>query len=361
MNASESACVLVAFGCIVLPFLAGSAGKAGGEEQSNLRLYGATTTIPPGLLRLPMRISVGPPEMNQLKRALPGYAAGPFAEGPRMKLQHHILLGPNHLSGNGRIGRYVLLPGTRSRSAAIAAYLEDVQVVDNPRGHTAHLGVLRRDGAEVEVLVTSSGMGTASTEIILHELIEAGARRVVRVGSSGSMDTHIKAGDAVILTGAVRDELATRHIAPVEFPAVAHPTAVSVMVAGARSTEHADHTFLGIGHTKASLYAREFGHGPLGDQNRAYGEVLSKCGAVASDMEAAMLFIQASVRSAGQSCAVAQGNASVPVQAACVLGVYGDDDSEMDLDPVLCRLADKRAIEVTLSGIIHWARADGVI
>jgi len=278
-----------------------------------------------------------------------------------MELQHHILLGPAQLAGNGRIGRYVLLPGTRSRAAAIAEHFEDVRVVDNPRGHTAHMGVLRRDGVEIDVLAISSGMGTASTEIILHELLAVGARRVVRVGSCGSMDPNIKAGDAVVVTGAVRDELATRHIAPLEFPAVSHPTAVQAMVTGAGAAGHADHTFLGIGHTKASLYAREFGHGPMAAENHAYGQLLARCGAVASDMEAAMLFIQASAHSAGKARPLAAGNASVPVQAACVLGVYGDDDSDMDLDPVLCQLADKRAIEVTLDGIVAWAREDGVV
>jgi len=277
-----------------------------------------------------------------------------------MENQHHILLNSAHLSGNGRLGRYVLLPGTRSRAALIAEHFDAVEVVDNPRGHTAHLGVLRLEGASVDVLSISSGMGTASTEIILHELLDVGARRIVRVGSCGSMDPNIRAGDAVVVTGAVRDELATRHIAPVEFPAVSHPTAVEAMVAGARTAGHAEHTFLGIGHTKASLYAREFAHGPMSAQNKAYGELLAACGTVASDMEAAMLFIQASVRSAGHARAVATGNAAVPVQAACVLGVYGDDESDMDLDPVLCRLADKRAIESTLHGIIAWARRDGL-
>ena len=278
-----------------------------------------------------------------------------------MDVQHHILLGPAHLAGNGLLGRYVLLPGTRSRSAAIAEHFDDVTVVDNPRGHTAFSGVLRRDGVSIDVLAISSGMGTASTEIILHELIEVGARRVVRVGSSGSMDPNIKAGDAVVVTGAVRDEQATRHIAPLEFPAVSHPSAVAAMVEGAKVSGHADHTFLGVGHTKASLYAREFGHGPMGAQNQAYGMLLARCGAVASDMEAAMLFIQASARSAGATRALAEGNAAVPVQAACVLGVYGDDDSDMDLDPVLCAQADARAIDIALSGIVAWARADGVI
>lgn len=274
-----------------------------------------------------------------------------------MKLQHHILLGPAHLAGNGPIGRYVLLPGSRSRAAAIAEHFQDVTVIDNPRGHTAYLGTLP---SGVDVLALSSGMGTASTEIIMHELLEAGARRIARVGSSGSMDAHIRAGDVVILTGAVRDEMATRHIAPVEVPAVSHPLAVNAMVSGAFSAGLAEHTFLGIGHTKASLYARELGSGPMAAQNAAYVEMLARCGAIASGMEAAMLFIQAAARSAGQATTLAAGCAAVPVQAACVLGVYGDGHS-MDLDPAVCRLADTRAIQVTLCGIAEWASRDGVI
>ncbi len=276
-------------------------------------------------------------------------------------LQHHILLGRQHLAGNGGLGRYVFLPGDRSRAASIASDFDDVVVVDNPRGLTAHLGTLTMDGASVDVLSISSGMGTASTEIVLHELIEAGARRVVRVGSCGAMDPNLRPGQVVILSGAVRDELASRHIAPVEFPAVSHPTAVRSMHLGAQTAGLAQEAFVGIGHTKASLYAREFGHGPRGEENKAYGHLLSRAGAIASDMEAAMLFVRASAASAGRASPVGAGNAAVPVQAACVLGVYGGDDSDMRLDPDMCRLADQRAIAVAEHGVIAWARADGVI
>lgn len=276
-------------------------------------------------------------------------------------LQHHILLGPEHLAGNGGLGRYVFLPGDRSRAAAIASDFEDHEIVDNPRGLTAHLGRIAIDGATVDALSISSGMGTASTEIVLHELIAAGARRIVRVGSCGALDPNLRPGQVAILSGAVRDELASRHIAPVEFPAVSHPVAVQSMVLGARAAGLGAEAFLGIGHTKASLYAREFGHGPRGAENRAYGHLLSRCGAIASDMEAAMLFIRASAASAGSASTVGAGNAAVPVQAACVLGVYGGDDSDMQLDPALCRLADQRAIAVTRLGIMAWARADAVI
>ena len=108
----------------------------------------------------------------------------------------------------------MFLPGDRSRAARIAEGFSDVVVVDNPRGLTAHLGRIEQDGHCVDALAISSGMGTASTEIVLRELLCIGARRVVRVGSCGAMDPNIRPGQVAIVTGAVRDELATRHIAP---------------------------------------------------------------------------------------------------------------------------------------------------
>lgn len=273
-------------------------------------------------------------------------------------VQHHILLGPEHLAGNGGLGRTVFLPGSASRAAQIAEHFEDVQVVDNPRGLTAHLGVLRLGEDPLDVLAISSGMGPASTEIVMHELIAAGARRVVRVGSAGSMDPAIPPGAVVILSGAVRDEQTTRHVAPLEFPALCHPGAVEAMVMGARSADLEDDCYVGVGHTKASLYAREFGGGPLGAENLAYTKTLARSGAIASDMEASVLFILASAASAGTVATLREGNAAVPVQAACVLGIYGGDDSHMALDPALCRLADERAISVALHGALGWAWLD---
>lgn len=233
--------------------------------------------------------------------------------------------------------------------------------MDNPRGHTAHLGVLRQGGRSLEVLSISSGMGPGSAEVILHELISAGARRIVRVGSAGAMDPAISAGQVCILTGAVRDEQTTRHVAPLEVPAVAHPAAVQAMIAGARAADLDDHCFLGLGHTKASLYAREFGQGPLGEANLAYGRTLARCGVIASDMEASVLFVLAAAASAGKAVPLSAGNAAVPVQTACVLGIYGGDDSHMQLDPVACRLADQRAIAVATAGALAWGEADGCV
>lgn len=276
-------------------------------------------------------------------------------------MQHHIQLDRTHLAGNGGLGRTVFLPGSAARAAQIAGHFEQAEVVDNPRGLRAHLGVLRRGGRALDVLAISSGMGPGSAEIVAHELIAAGARRILRVGSAGAMQPGIPAGAVCVLSGAVRDEQATRHIAPLSFPAVCHPRAVQAMAEGAAAAGLAEHCFLGVGHTKATLYAREFGAGPLGASNLEHLEALARCGAIASDMEASVLMILASAASAGQAAPLSAGNRAVPVQAACVLGIYGGVDSHMKLDAELCRLADERAIAVALSGALALAEADGVI
>jgi len=275
-------------------------------------------------------------------------------------LQHHLALGPEHLAGNGDLGRYVFLPGSDARATRIASHFDDVQVIGNPRGLRTHLGRLRLDGAQVDVAVSCSGMGPGSAEVVVQELLNAGARRIVRVGSCGSMNPAMQPGQVAILTGAVRDELTTRHVVPVEVPATAHPLAVAAMMDGARAAELAEHCFVGLGHTKDSLYAREFGVGPLGEQNQRYGRVLEAAGAIASDMEASVLFVLASVASATGLQPLSAGNRAVPAQAACVLGVYGTTDSHMQLDPQACELADARAIQTALHGVIAWARRDGV-
>jgi len=279
-----------------------------------------------------------------------------------MNVQHHIKLGPEHLEGNGGLGRYVLLPGDRTRAAKIAERFRDVTVVDNPRGHTAHLGVLEHGGARIDVLSISSGMGCPSVEIVLHELLQCGAKRLVRVGSCGALVPGIAAGQVVIATGAVRDEGTTDHYAPKEFPAIAHHAAVEALAEGARRLDLASDAFLGIVHSKDSLYAREFGHGPAGERNREYKKWIGRAGTIASEMEAAALFVVASAATASRPARALGGpKPADDIEAGCVLAVFGDDTSDMDLDPKLTGLAEERAIGVAVAGIGVWAELDGVV
>lgn len=277
--------------------------------------------------------------------------------------QHHIGLSAEDLSGNGGLGRYVFLPGDLSRAGRIAAGFRDLEVVENPRGFTAHLGWLegREAGSRVDVLAIPTGIGSASVEVVVHELIAAGARRFVRVGSCGTSQPEIRPGQVVIATAAVRDERTTADYAPPEFPAAAHPEAVAAMVEGARYAGLGGETFCGVCHSKASLYAREFGHGPSGQRNLDYVERLRHCGVVASEMECSALFVLSAVAGgppvpvAGSS--LAGGNAA-GCRATAVLAVYATDDSNMELDPVVAKQAESRAIRVAVEGVRVWAERD---
>ena len=262
---------------------------------------------------------------------------------------YHIGLGPEHLAGNGGLGRYVFLPGDPSRAERIGARFRVTERIENPRGHHALLGVLGAGDAAVDVLSISSGMGPPSVEIVLHELLEMGARRVVRVGSAGRLTDRIPHGSVVVATGAVRDESTSDRWTPRGFPAVAHPDAVAAMCRGARDAGLADHTFAGIVHAKDSLFGREMSAGPMRAENDRYMEVLSDSGVLVTEMEASILFVMATTASAGAASPLSAGPSAVPVQTAAILAVYGETGSAET------ETADERAITVACAGVLAWA------
>ena len=92
------------------------------------------------------------------------------------KRQYHIHLSP------GDIGEYVLLPGDPARSNRVAAYLDDAHLVAENREHRTFTGYYKG----VRISVTSTGMGCPSTAIACEELINIGAKCLVRIGSTAA-------------------------------------------------------------------------------------------------------------------------------------------------------------------------------
>ncbi|MEG1878736.1 MAG: nucleoside phosphorylase [Pseudoflavonifractor sp.] len=126
------------------------------------------------------------------------------------KKQYHIHLQP------GDIGEYVLLPGDPARSNRVAAYLEDAKLVAENREHRTFTGYYKG----VKVSVTSTGMGCPSTAIAAEELINIGAKYLVRIGSTGALQEEIQIGDLVISTGSMKNEGTSKFYIPDRFPAV---------------------------------------------------------------------------------------------------------------------------------------------
>lgn len=242
-----------------------------------------------------------------------------------------------------------MLPGSRSRAAAIANSFAEVQTKTHGRGHDLHTGVIERDGTRLDVGVISTGMGCPSVDLIVTELIALGAQVMVRVGTCGSMQPHIHTGDIVAATAAVRDEGTTRHYLPQEVPALPSFELVRAMleVRNRKAAEQGAKVHFGPVHTKDSLYAREMGFGPLKEQHLEFQRLLTKAGVAASEMECAQLFVLGTLGPLAE--------ATVRVHTGAVLAVIGDHDVPFKESP-LAKTAVDDAIEFALDTLLAFHR-----
>lgn len=199
-------------------------------------------------------------------------------------LQYHIRC------KTGDVGRYVLMPGDPGRVPLIAAYLDDAKEVSFNREYRIFTGSL--DG--VPVSVCSTGIGCPSTAIAIEELVRCEADTFVRVGTSGRMQPNMSIGDLIVATAAIRDEGTSQHYLPLAFPAVADPMVVQALMAGCRQEGAPFHT--GVVHSKDSFYGEvEAERMPMAEQLQARWKAWVAGGALCSEMEAATLFVVASV------------------------------------------------------------------
>lgn len=185
---------------------------------------------------------------------------------------------------------------------------------------------------QVEVTVTSTGIGGASAVIALEELVGCGARAFIRIGSAGASQGGIGLGDLIIPTGAVRQEGASRMYVEECYPAVADHELVALLKKECRTRGYAHH--LGITRSHDSFY--------IDDEQ----EVLKKWsarGILASDMETATLLTLASLRG---------------VRAASILNnvvLFGEDVKEgiggyVD-EAAAAAEGERREIEVALEAL----------
>ena len=100
----------------------------------------------------------------------------------------------------GEIADKILLPGDPLRAKFIAEnFLEDAVCFNEVRNMFGYTGTYK--GERVSVMGT--GMGMPSIGIYSYELIKFyGVKRLIRVGSAGSVQEHIKVKDVLIAQGA---------------------------------------------------------------------------------------------------------------------------------------------------------------
>lgn len=228
----------------------------------------------------------------------------------------------------GDVGRYVLLPGDPGRCEKIAKFFDNPAFIAQNREYVTWTGTLLGE----KVSVVSTGIGCPSTAIAVEELIEVGADTFIRVGSSGSMQPYVHAGDVAIVTGAIRDEGTSLHYLPMEFPAVANVDVVCALREGAKRLGLNHH--LGVSQSKDSFYGEvDRTRMPMPGHLTERWEAWVAGGAVCSEMEASALFILSSIyrkRAGGAMLVINE----------CELGDVSSDEAdkhihEFDADSVI--------------------------
>ena len=108
---------------------------------------------------------------------------------------------PIHLRAEpGDYAPAVLLPGDPLRARRIAEeFMADSVQVNGERGLLGYTGTF--NGRPVSVQAT--GMGCPTAAIVIEELIQLGARRLVRVGTAGGLQPDLELGDLVVAISAV--------------------------------------------------------------------------------------------------------------------------------------------------------------
>jgi DeoD family purine-nucleoside phosphorylase len=188
---------------------------------------------------------------------------------------------PIHLHPTAPLAPRVLLPGDPGRALLLAqALLHEPRMFNHHRGLWGYTGA----AADGELLtVQATGMGGPSTAIVVSELVDLGAERLVRVGTCGALVPELHIGDLVVATEALATDGTSRALGAGERVA---PDAG--LLAALRAA------------------APDAAAGPVVTGDLFYDAPPPPDGALAVEMEAATIFQLAARRG---------------VAAACVLGV----------------------------------------
>ena len=185
------------------------------------------------------------------------------------QLQPHIRLDQNH----GAV--CALLPGDPARLDRIKTFLSDVNELAYNREYRSLVGSYQG----IRVLAVSTGIGGASAGIAVEELKNLGVENLIRIGSCGALQPQVKIGDLVLVSGAVRDDGASKaYIEPI-FPAVPNSDLLFACVFAAKGRNVRYHT--GIASSHDSFYT---------DREVEIDAYWSKRGVLGADMETAALY-----------------------------------------------------------------------
>src|ERR671924_1732595 len=129
------------------------------------------------------------------------------------------------------LGPYALIPGPKERAQMLLGVLKEPTKNFTFLDYEMHTGSI--DGRRVTV--GNGGRFAPDTAMTTEILCAAGVEWLIRIGSCGSLQDHVKIGDLVIVTGAIRGEGTTSYYVPRNFSTVAHSEIVNALKRAAES------------------------------------------------------------------------------------------------------------------------------
>jgi uridine phosphorylase len=88
-----------------------------------------------------------------------------------------------------------------------------------------------------KILVCSTGIGGPSLSIAVEELAALEIKNFIRIGTTGAIQPNIEIPSLIITTGAVRLDGASKHYAPIEYPAVGDIDVTNALIEGAKKAK----------------------------------------------------------------------------------------------------------------------------
>ncbi len=233
-------------------------------------------------------------------------------------------MSPLHVrTQSDKVAPFVLLPGDPGRAQYIAdAFLEDVSVYNTYRSLLGFTG--RYKGLPVSVQTT--GMGCPSASIVSEELIQLGAKVLLRVGTSGAVDPSLKPADLLVVQGAVPLDGTTRqYLEGRPYAAIPSWPVLQAMVKAAAASGEPHH--VGLIATEDAFYAT----------SPEIAREWSRYGVMAFEMEAASIFLIAKMRG---------------VHAGALLTVSNQIGDSQFVEESLLKRGVHRMIETALEGLL---------
>jgi uridine phosphorylase len=181
----------------------------------------------------------------------------------------------------GDINERCIIVGDPSRVLKITKHLSDVKKIGDNRGFITYNGVY----SGVPITVACTGIGGPSAAIVIEELINCGAKIIIRVGSGGVMREEIETGDLVISTGVCKEEKSTKAYVPHGFAAVPNYDVLNALINSA--FQSGKRFYYGLTMCTDSFYAKTH-H----DKMVEWGAL----NVIGSDMESSMLFTLAAIK-----------------------------------------------------------------